>query len=383
MAYDGALTESQQRAAVWQDIIVACQHVPHAALAELRQCQKQHLLSQRRRITPRPRDDPRLLVCPLEGCEVKDPRYLPCPAHCTNASCPTRGKGRPLLPWLRRNMRVVWSLLSPHPLPASSRQLLLITISFPHTEQLVRLQHCAIALAAEPNVLWIVVEDSAARSPDVASLLERSGIRHVHLAHGPTRHGGNAQRNEALKYLRDHRVPGVVYNLDDDNGYHPRLWNALRSVGDRRVGVLAVRRGVFPPPRCDGRFLPLIRGQRRTLKVERPVYDNVTGRFARFEAGWCLKQSWMSRKYGPRTFCVDMAGFAFDASLLLALEGEIWTYQGHGGESEFITKLLGAHATPEDLQPLANCGQDVCAHARPHIHTHTPIWAADGLLMGC
>ena len=126
-----------------------------------------------------------------------------------------------------------------------------------------------------------------------------------------------------------------------------------------RVGVLAVRRGVFPPPLCDGRFLPLRGRERRLLKVERPVYDNATGRFAKFEAGWCQRRSWMSRRYGTRKFCVDMGGFAFDASLLRPLGGELWKYDGHGGESEFIERLLGPDASGDVLQPLANCGNDV------------------------
>jgi hypothetical protein len=250
--------------------------------------------------------------------------------------------------------------MPPHPPPAAGgRRLLLITTTYAHAEQLLRLRHCARALAGEPAVLWLVVEDAAERTAAVATLLARSGIEHVHLAHGPTRHGGNSQRNAAMKLIRDRRLEGIVYNLDDDNGYHPRLWNELRALQRRRVGVLAVRRGVFPPPRCDGRFLPLINREVRVLKIERPLYDNATGRFVRFEAGWCKKRSWMTRRYGPRRFCVDMAGFAFDAELLQPLRGEIWQYEGHGGESEFIEKLLGPNATPDDLQPLASCGQEV------------------------
>jgi hypothetical protein len=53
-----------------------------------------------------------------------------------------------------------------------------------------------------------------------------------------------------------------------------------------------------------------------------------------------------------------LAGFAFDASLLWPLRGEIWEYEGHGGESELIERLLPG-AGPEALQPLANCGRDV------------------------
>ena len=289
----------------------------------------------RRTHGPRPSDDPRLLVCPLE-CDAKQPGFT-CPAHCTNASCPTRRRDQPLAQWMRHLMRVIEPLMPPHPpplpLPAAAaaaasssagglggrlvfRPLLLITTTYPHVEQLLRLRHCVRVLAGEPALLWIVVEDAAERTPAVATLLARSGIEHVHLAHGPTRRNGNAQRNAALKLIRDRKLEGVVYNLDDDNGYHPRLWNELRALRPRRVGVLAVRRGVFPPPRCDGRFLPLINRQRRTLKIERPVYDNVTGRFARFDAGWCRRRSWMTRRYGPRAFCVDMAGFAFDAALL-------------------------------------------------------------------
>jgi hypothetical protein len=306
------------------------------------------------------RREPRgLLICPLFACQTYKGVAQDCPAHCTNTTCPGRKKGAPLLPWLHENMAVVRGLLETHPPPLPAQQrLLLVTTSFPGEQQLLRLRHVADSLAGESNILWIVVEDAAAPTAAAADALRDTRIPHVHLAHGPTRRGGNAQRNVALKYIRDQGLEGVAYNLDDDNAYHPRLWSALRALGQRRVGVLAVRRGVFPPPRCDGRFLPLLTGEKRTLKIERPVYDNATGAFVRFDAGWCGEKSWMARRYGRRTFCVDMAGFAFDASLLRSLRGELWTYTGHGGESEFIERLLPG-GRPDDLQPLANCGRDV------------------------
>ena len=77
---------------------------------------------------------------------------------------------------------------------------------------------------------------------------------------------------------------------------------------------------------------------------------------------------------GPRFFCVDMGGWAFDAALLQGFKGVPWSYPGRrpraggaksnvtvwrGGESEFLQQLLGPHAYPEDLQPLANCAHDV------------------------
>ena len=49
--------------------------------------------------------------------------------------------------------------------------------------------------------------------------------------------------------------------------------------------------------------------------VERPLYDGA-GRFEGFDAGWCHAGGWSEIRLGPRFFCVDMGGFAFDATLL-------------------------------------------------------------------
>jgi len=298
-------------------------------------------------------EDPALapLICPL-GCP-EFPEVQPCPAHCAALRCPALRPGQAKLPWLTKLVRSLRAHQPLHPAPLSpARTLLLITITFPHAEQLLKLEHCAHALRGEPGVLWLVAEDAASPSPRVAETLRRSGIRHTHLAHGPTRARGNAQRDAALRHVREHNLSGIVYNMDDDNAYAPRVWNELRALGAGRVGALAVRRAVYPPPRCDGHFLPLRRVERRKLRIDRPLYDNRTGRFTRFEAGWCRRGSWMSRKLGPRKFCVDMGGFAFDSSLLRSRvpSGPIWDFSGHGGESELIEKLLGPAAGPDALQ---------------------------------
>ena len=158
--------------------------------------------------------------------------------------------------------------------------------------------------------------------------------------------------------------------MDDDNAYHPSLFNELRRVGKNRVGVLAVRRAIFPPPRCDGVFRRLVaptvtRGAvpvppERIQRIERPIYSGRGCAFQRFEAGWCRVPGFLRRERGMRSFCLDMGGFAFDARLLRRIRGDTpWAAPlGRGGESELIERLLpGGH--PADLQPLANAGRDV------------------------
>jgi hypothetical protein len=145
---------------------------------------------------------------------------------------------------------------------------------------------------------------------------------------------------------------------------HPALWDELRRVEPLRVATFAVRNNFYV--------------------VERPVYDPL-GQLRYYIAGWCYS-SYTAQRLGPRMFCVDMGGFAFDAELLQRIDpGTIWNYTGRsrvervgwgdvrrtahrkrrhrlewrGGESEFVEQLLGPSAFPEDLQPLGNCGHDV------------------------
>ena len=276
---------------------------------------------------------------------------------------PTKGRcTEPIQSAVNRTLDVVWRHMPAAPvLQPSTPRLILITVSFPHALQLLKLQHCARVLRDVPNTLWLVAEDAARPTAAVADLLRSTGKPYRHIAHGPTRQGGNAQRNALLQIIKRERLEGIAYNMDDDNAYHPTLWQEMRQLRPMRVGVFGVRRGSYPPPRCDGVFDALIPGsgwKHREQMIERPTYDAVTGRFAGFEAGWCDPGAWNWVKVGPRTFCVDMGGFAFDTALLQHVEEPIWNYTGHGGESELISKLLPG-GVAEDLQPLANCGQNI------------------------
>jgi glycosyl transferase family 43 len=197
------------------------------------------------------------------------------------------------------------------------RPLLFVTPTYPRPRRLSFLRRCAEDFRGVPNLLWLIVEDDARLAPEVERLLAESGVAHLYAAHGPTRCWGNAQRNWALKYIRDNRLSGVVYLADDDNKYEAPLFDELRKV--QRIGILPV-----------GRMGP--------WGIERPIVRG--GRIVRWSADW-----------KRRTYPVDMAGFAFNAELLSNTTGELWTYPGRGGESEFIEILI---RSPDELEFLCN-----------------------------
>lgn len=195
------------------------------------------------------------------------------------------------------------------------RPLVVVTPTYDRPLRVPLLERCIATFQRVAGLHWIVVEDAAEPHPQIAALLARSGIDHVYLAAGPTRAWGNAQRDVGLRHIRDTGRQGVVYLADDDNYYHERLFAELRTV--RRVGIAPV--GLLGP-----------------LGIERPVLRQ--GRIV----GWSAH--WKSRR-----FPVDMAGFAFDAGLLQAFPGAIWTHCARGGETEFLERLVDSAEALEIL----------------------------------
>lgn len=179
--------------------------------------------------------------------------------------------------------------------------------------------HLRSILDKRDDATWVVVEDAAGRSPELAAFLPPYA---VHLHAGPTRDMGNFQRNAALEHVRDSGMLGVVYNADDDNMYDPRLFDEITKT--KRLSMFPV-------------------GNLGPHGVERPIVLN--GRFARWDAGW-----------PERKFPVDMAGFAFHSGLLRTIKGPPWTHTGRGGESEFVSRLVDS---PHDVEFLCERCTDV------------------------
>ncbi|KAL7565957.1 hypothetical protein ACA910_008414 [Epithemia clementina (nom. ined.)] len=220
----------------------------------------------------------------------------------------------------------------------------------PVQQQLADLTTLGQTLWLDGNVYWIVVEDtSTALNPQIRALLQRMGMPYAHVAARTKKpdprmanHRGIDQRNRALNVVeelltlasssssnsfsslspseqqqqqqqqkqqqqgketkdnfqdnnQDHNQTvlsslllqqGVVYFGDDDNTYDVRILNALRQT--KTVGILPVGLvGNGPYERCVAR--------------EGRVYSVASG----------FRQD-------ERTFPMDMAGFAFVASQLMA-----------------------------------------------------------------
>lgn len=197
--------------------------------------------------------------------------------------------------------------------------LIVVTATYNRPGRMPMMAHLKSHLDERDDVRWIVVEDAAEKDPELGDFLPGYA---THLHFGPTKDGGNAQRNLALEHIRSEDMTGVVYNADDDNKYDPRLFDEV---------VKTKRLSMFPV------------GNLGPHGVERPIILN--GKFARWEADWA-----------ERRFPVDMAGFAFHSDMLKGLESPLWGNSGRGGESEFISKLV---ASEDEIEFLCNRCTDV------------------------
>jgi hypothetical protein len=100
------------------------------------------------------------------------------------------------------------------------RDLILVTWTYarPGRIEFIRRHVCTFISRIE-SYHWIVVEDGDRPDPELRAILEEWNSHYLHI--GPTRDNGHAQRNLAFEYIRDRRLDGIVYNLDDHNLAQP------------------------------------------------------------------------------------------------------------------------------------------------------------------
>lgn len=215
----------------------------------------------------------------------------------------------------------------------------IITCTYPRLGRINYLKHLKSLLDNQNKIRWIVVDDNDIIDQELIDFLPNYAI---HLYCGPTRDKGHAQRNMALEYIHDNNLDGIIYNADDDNKFDNKIFDELRKTN--HIGILPV--GNFPTPKGGS---------------ERPIIIN--GKFKSWNSFW------------HRKFPVDMAGFAFNATLLRNLKKPYWKHKGVGGESEFLSKIASSE---KDLQFLCNnCNDTYVWHnellSQPFIHAKEHI----------
>lgn len=120
-------------------------------------------------------------------------------------------------------------------------KIYIITPTHARLEQKADLTRLSYTLRHVPNIHWIVVEDSAAKTGLVSRFLSTCKIPYTHLnAATPSdfklkdkdpnwlKPRGVLQRNAGLDWLRKQtHISGVLYFADDDNTYDLRLFEEV------------------------------------------------------------------------------------------------------------------------------------------------------------
>ncbi|KAG8564307.1 hypothetical protein GDO81_016415 [Engystomops pustulosus] len=221
-----------------------------------------------------------------------------------------------------------------------------VTPTHARPHQRAELTRLSQTLLLVPDLHWILVEDSAARTTLVADLLAQSKLPYTHLNtltppamklkdSDPNwlKPRGVEQRNEALRWLRENRSPtdhGVVYFADDDNTYSVKIFEEMRNT--QKVSVWPV--GLVGGLRYEG---PLVTG----------------GKVVGFHTAWKTH----------RPFPIDMAGFAVSLALLLNHPKAQFDPNAERGFLE--SSLLGPLVAVGELEPKAdNCTKIWVWHTR-------------------
>ncbi|XP_010270814.1 PREDICTED: probable beta-1,4-xylosyltransferase IRX14H [Nelumbo nucifera] len=152
-------------------------------------------------------------------------------------------KAHHIIERVQREQRLQYGIKNPRP-------LIVVTPTFVRTFQTLHLTGLMHSLMLVPcDLTWIVVE-AGGTSNETASLLEKSGLRTIHIGFEErmpitweARHQMEARmRLRALRVVREQRLDGIVMFADDSNVHSMELFDEIQSVkwiGAVSVGILA------------------------------------------------------------------------------------------------------------------------------------------------
>ena len=197
--------------------------------------------------------------------------------------------------------------------------IFVITPTYMRPTQMADMTRLAQTLMLIKNIFWVVSEDSTKPNTQVSSLLNRTGIPHVHLlgprpnTHLDKRSGrGVSNRLRALKWLRETYTntnqQGVIYFADDDNAYDIRIFDEIRDT--KKISVFPV-------------------GLIAKIGLSTPILSSKDGKIIGFHDPFI----------GRRKFAIDMAGFAVNLQLFLRKTKATMPYKVGYEEDYFIKSL--------------------------------------------
>ncbi|KAJ7536421.1 hypothetical protein O6H91_12G068900 [Diphasiastrum complanatum] len=251
------------------------------------------------------------------------------------------------------------------------RRLIVVTPTFSRTFQWPHLTGLMHTLSLVPGPLtWIVVEAGRVTN-QTASLLAQSGIDFFHLgidkrmpaAWNQRRTVESLMRIEALRFVREQRLDGIIIFADDSNTHSLQLFDEVQNVkwlGAVSVGILANYVSTKDP---QGIQASSAQG-RQLVSVQGPACNESC-----HVIGWHLLPTYeQNRKFdaGERALSVkglEWAGFVLNSRML-------W----EGAEKpdyisdwdEWISSNLETPSNPLGIvkdevfvEPLGNCGREV------------------------
>ncbi|KAL4705703.1 hypothetical protein ACJJTC_018776 [Scirpophaga incertulas] len=209
-----------------------------------------------------------------------------------------------------------------------------VTPTYPRPEQIPELIRLSHTLMHVPKIHWIVADDQVECSPQVLSVLRKSGLPFTHISspkpylfRSSNYPRGVSNRRAAIDWIRKNALEGILYFGDDDNTVDLDLFKEIR-----RTKKLSM----FP--------VGLIGG----YGVSAPIVKQ--GKVIGFFDSWP----------GSRIFPVDMAGFAVNIKYLSA--AATMPYIAGQEEDKF---LLSLNMRVEDIEPQAdNCSKILVWHTK-------------------
>ncbi|XP_051167529.1 galactosylgalactosylxylosylprotein 3-beta-glucuronosyltransferase P [Leptopilina boulardi] len=217
--------------------------------------------------------------------------------------------------------------------------LYIVTPTYRRPEQIAELTRMSHTLMLVKNVIWLVIEDATVTTPQVTTLLKRTGLKFIHLvAPMPEKYKQNkgakprgvSNRNRGLQWVRANATEGILYFADDDNTYDIALFDEIRKT--KKVSM-------FPVGLCT------------KYGLSSPIVKD--GKFQGFYDGWIA----------GRTFPVDMAGFAVNIKFLLQRPNASMPYKAGFEEDGFLKSL--APFEPKEIELLAdNCTKILTWHTQ-------------------